>query len=218
MSFKVETEFPIAFDSADHLHPWGTKRDNNTNENFVQEIISRFMSNNRLKVIDLGCSGGKLVRSWLNHTEYAVGLEGSDYSAKAARAEWPELYNKNLFTCDVSRPYQIMYNDEPFKANLINAWELVDHIEPTRVDEFVKMIDRHLMIDGVFVGSGAIGSDAPDGVELHVNRQEKSFWDEKFEAMYYKDRDYPFSHVVRGGCDYNFCYTKVDPNKLTALF
>ena len=143
MDFKVETEFPIAFDSPDHLYPWGTKHDNHTNENFVQEIISRFVSKSKVKVIDLGCSGGGLIRSWLSHTENAIGLEGSDYSVKAGRAEWPALYNKNLFTCDVSRPYQIMQDGEPFKANIITAWELIEHIEPTRVDEFLKMIDRH---------------------------------------------------------------------------
>ena len=217
MTFRVETEYPIAIDSPDHLYPWGTKNDNSTNENFVQEIISRFLSNNKLRVIDLGCSGGALIKSWLNHTEYAVGLEGSDYSAKNARAEWPELHNKNLFTCDVSRPYQIMYDDKPYRANIITAWELIEHIDPSRVDDFFSMVDKHLVEDGIFVGSGTNTSDAPEGHELHISRHEKPFWDEKAKGLYYKDVPYPFGHFVRDG-SYLFCYKKTNPNKLEVLF
>ena len=38
MTFRVETEYPIAFDSPDHLYPWGTKRDNHTSESFIHEV------------------------------------------------------------------------------------------------------------------------------------------------------------------------------------
>jgi predicted TPR repeat methyltransferase len=217
MTFRVETEFPIAFDSPDHLYPWGTKRDNNTNEGFIRDIISRFLSDNKVRVIDLGCSGGGLIKNWLDYTEYAIGLEGSDYSVKHERAEWPELHNKNLFTCDVTRPYQIMYDDKPYKANIITAWELIEHIEPTRVDDFFKMIDNHLEVDGIFVGSGTDSSDCPEGQELHLSPYEKSFWDHHAAKFYYQDIPYPFAHSVRTG-SYLFCYKKTDPNKLQALF
>ncbi|MBT7349980.1 hypothetical protein HN803_04250 [candidate division WWE3 bacterium] len=217
MTFRVETEYPIAFDSPDHLYPWGTRRDNTTNETFVQDLISRFLSESKIHVIDLGCSGGGLINNWLDHTDYAIGLEGSDYSAIHHRAEWPALYNKNLFTCDVSRPYQIMYDDKPYKANVITAWELIEHIEPTRIDQFFKMIDNHLSIDGIFVGSGSTDSDKPDGVELHLSRHEKPFWDEHAEKLNFKNIPYPFATSVRDS-SFLFCYKKTDPSKLQALF
>ena len=217
MTFRVETEYPIAFDSPDHLYPWGTKRDNHTNENFVREILARFLIEGKIHVMDLGCSGGGLIKSWLDHTEYAIGLEGSDYSAKNARAEWPELHNKNLFTCDVSRPYQVMYDDKPYKANIITAWELIEHIEPSRVDEFFKMVDKHLVVEGVFVGSGSAEHDAPEGHELHLSPHDKTFWDEKATQLGYEVISYPFGQIVREG-SFRFCYKKNDLSKLRPLF
>jgi len=110
-----------------------------------------------------------------------------------------------------------MCDDEPYKANIITAWELIEHIEPSRVEDFFKMIDRHLVVDGVFVGSGTNTSDAPEGVELHLSRHEKSFWDDHATKLYYENIPYPFGHVVRDGT-YYFCYKKVNPNELKALF
>ena len=97
--FRVETEFPIAFDSPDHLMPWGTKRDNHSSPSFIQESIAHFKMDRSVKFMDLGCSGGGLVKEWLTYTNFAIGLEGSDYSLKHKRASWPELYKRNLFTC-----------------------------------------------------------------------------------------------------------------------
>ena len=126
--FRVETEFPIAFDSPDHLMPWGTKRDNHSSTSFIQESIAHFKMDRSVKFMDLGCSGGGLVKEWLTYTNFAIGLEGSDYSLKHKRASWPELYKRNLFTCDISRPYKVSYNSQVYKCDLISAWEVVEHI------------------------------------------------------------------------------------------
>jgi hypothetical protein len=44
-NLKLQTEFPIAYESPDHLMPWGTMRDNSTNPAFIQEVQDYFKSN-----------------------------------------------------------------------------------------------------------------------------------------------------------------------------
>lgn len=208
--FRVETEFPIAFDSPDHLMPWGTKRDNHSSTSFITEVISYLGLDRKIKFMDLGCSGGGLVKEWLRYTKHSVGLEGSDYSLKHERAEWPTLYNKSLFTCDISRPYKVYYNDDNYKCNLISAWEVIEHIDPTRLDVFFKNIWDHLEDGGIFVGSGATESDMPEGVELHLSAFPKEKWiNELIPTDMFEFEEYPIKSVVRTGCDFYFCLKKI---------
>jgi SAM-dependent methyltransferase len=96
------TNYPIAYDSPDHIFPWGTMRDNSSSSDFIEEMEKHF-SKQPIKMMDLGCSGGQLVVDFHNRGHLAVGLEGSDYSVKIQRANWPEWYNKILFTCDLTK-------------------------------------------------------------------------------------------------------------------
>ena len=36
----LETNNPVAIESPDHIFPWGTMRDNSTNEGFINEILA----------------------------------------------------------------------------------------------------------------------------------------------------------------------------------
>lgn len=57
----VETDYPVALDSPDHIIPWGTARDNSSNLRFNSKLYRLFDFTNRYpKVLDLGCSGGGL--------------------------------------------------------------------------------------------------------------------------------------------------------------
>ena len=217
--FKVVTDYPIAFDSPDHLYPHGTKRDNFTDVHFILQFIEWYKSiyiagipairyTDPLTIMDVGCSGGALVKDWLKYTPYAVGLEGSDYSVKHERAEWPDLYNKNLFTCDISREFQVYYDDIPYECDLITAWEVIEHIPPDRLDIFFKNIWKHLKEGGVFLGSGCAASDKTGGVELHLSAFPKEKWEreiipkDKFNII-----AYPLIAVVRIA-DFYFCTIK----------
>tara|TARA_R110000824_G_scaffold146823_2_gene315953 strand:+ start:752 stop:1420 length:669 start_codon:yes stop_codon:yes gene_type:complete len=221
--FKVETEFPIAFDSPDHIYPWGTKRDNHSDTRFILqsiEFIKKIKNKEDIKVMDLGCSGGGLIKEWLSYTDYAIGLEGSDYSIKHQRAEWPELHNKNLFTCDISRPFKISKDDIPYKCDIITAWEVIEHMNPTRLDLFFDNIWNHLEDGGIFLGSGSDVSDSHEGHELHLSPFSKEKWEteiiplDKFNII-----AFPVSNVVRNGCSFYFCIQKVkDKNQLVSLF
>ena len=98
MNITVKTNYPVAFDSPDHIKPWGTKRDNTTNHAFIEEMHNHFKSTKDLDTfnfLDLGCSGGQLVVDFAQRGNLSVGLEGSDYSVIHGRANWPEYHNKN---------------------------------------------------------------------------------------------------------------------------
>src|SRR5438045_5671776 len=93
-SIQLRTKFPIAFESPDHLVTWGTMNDNSTNRKFVlfmDDLIKRQRASGPLAFMDLGCSGGQLVKDFKDLGWIAVGLEGSDYSLKHRRANWPAL-------------------------------------------------------------------------------------------------------------------------------
>ena len=182
--FDVVTEYPIAFDSPDHLQPHGTVNDNHTNETWVENVLKIFKNKENIKVMDLGCAGGKLVKSWLNYTDYAIGLEGSNFSQYHRRHEWPQLDEKNLFTCDVSRAFKVLCNDEPFLCDIISAWEVFEHIHPDRLKIFLTNIYYHLDRNGLFMGSIHTRSDIPSGrshiyetvLDMHQTIMTKEEW------------------------------------------
>lgn len=78
----------VAYESPDHLIPFGTRRDNSTHRRFNKKLCELFGLDTSLWVLDLGCSGGGFVKDCLDEGHMAVGIEGSDYSKKLRRAEW----------------------------------------------------------------------------------------------------------------------------------
>jgi 2-polyprenyl-3-methyl-5-hydroxy-6-metoxy-1,4-benzoquinol methylase len=203
-NIKLETNHPIAYESPDHLMPWGTMRDNTTNPDFIEEIHEFFKLNYDLDTfnfLDLGCSGGQLVVDLHNKGNLSVGLEGSDYSVKHERANWPEYHNKILFTCDVTKPYTLYNNDEPVKFNIITAWEVVEHIHPEDLSAFFTQISNNLEEGGIFLASISTVEDVINGFKLHQTVFTESEWYKKFPELL-KDTNlklfkYPFTHKVR---------------------
>src|SRR5437773_5408161 len=93
---RVETKHPVAFDSPDHIAPKGTASNNSTNKKFILHMdrkLHREFGNSTLRCLDLGCSGGQMVKDFLDLRWIAAGLEGSDYSLKRRRANWAQLAN-----------------------------------------------------------------------------------------------------------------------------
>jgi len=184
---SLQTKFPVAFESPDHLAPWGTAYDNSTNKRFVLFMARRLMheSPGRTHVfLDLGCSGGQLVKDFKELGWVAAGLEGSDYSLKHKRANWPELGNKNLFTCDITRPFQLFVDTAPAKIDLITAWEVLEHIHPDDLNALFDNIRHHLRPGGYFVASTTSCSDMNQGIELHQSRLTNPEWRELIAQRY----------------------------------
>jgi hypothetical protein len=166
----VETNYPVAFESPDHIAPKGTAANNSTNKKFVlhmDEYLRRELkaANSTLNFMDLGCSGGQLVADFMKLKWRGVGLEGSDYSLKYRRANWATLANINLFTCDITKPYQVMLDGKPAQFHLITAWEVMEHIATPDLDMVLAQIVKHLAPGGFFVASTTETSDIHEGLE-----------------------------------------------------
>lgn len=201
MTITIETKFPIALDSPDHMVPSGTKNDNNTNAKFVQEVKRDLMKSGHFpgQLMDLGCAGGLLVHDLVRDGHLAIGLEGSDDNIKNNRFEWPLLHNKNLFTCDVCRQFSVWIEDDrgkrPFECDLITAWEVIEHIPPNRLKAFFENIRVHLKTDGKFVGSISLAYGPP----YHQSVFRHELWKEKIlkNLKGLKLLPYPYRNVVR---------------------
>jgi SAM-dependent methyltransferase len=178
-TISLETGHPIAFESPDHLIPWGTSRDNSTNKKFVAHMATLIGSDNPnaiLGALDLGCSGGQLVADYRELGWAAVGLEGSDFSLKHQRANWPALAGKNLFTCDVTKPFVVRLNGNPGKFHLVTMWEVLEHIPTGDLSQLFRNIVNHLAPGGYFVATTTSVPDIHDGVDLHQTKWTNSEW------------------------------------------
>jgi hypothetical protein len=203
----LKTNHPIAYNSPDHIQATksGTAYDNSTNLDFITETEKFFKKNfnkNKIKTLDLGCSGGQLTVDFHNKGNLAVGLEGSDYSIKCQRANWPEWYEKILFTCDVTKPYEIYKDNKRVFFDLITAWEVVEHIHPNDLEIFFKYIDNNLEENGIFVASVSTNPDHNDP-PIHQSVFSIEEWYNKKFPEVLKNTNlilelYPFHSYVRG--------------------
>ena len=182
---KLKTDHPIAYESPDHIFPWGTKNDNSTNEGFIEETLDFWKQRGKDKVnfLDLGCSGGQLVIDYINKGHLGVGLEGSDYSVVHKRANWPKYYNKNLFTCDVTKKYELFENNEPIKFDIISAWEVIEHIAEEDLPSFFKHISDNLSTGGIFCGSISTKEEVLEGYKLHQTVWDELTWYSNFKNI-----------------------------------
>ena len=211
MEITLKTDYPVAYDSPDHIMPHGTKNDNHTNLNFINEVLQEWKTPN---FMDLGCSGGQLVVDFVNKGCLAVGLEGSDYSVKHKRANWPEYHNTNLFTADITKPYEVYNNGERVYFNVITAWEVVEHIHPHDLDNFFEHISNNLTPGGIFLASIATHSDIVNGVELHQSCFPKENWIDGIfpgvcERYNLELHPYPYKNKVREGGSFHIMLKKL---------
>jgi 2-polyprenyl-3-methyl-5-hydroxy-6-metoxy-1,4-benzoquinol methylase len=186
-AIKIVTNHPVAFSSPDHLMPYGTKYNNSTNRKFVLYMNKWIRSHLRVQdpcFMDLGCSGGQLVEDFRKIGWVSVGLEGSDYSLKHRRANWRTLANKNLFTCDITKPFQVTLEQKPLRFHLITAWEVLEHIQTSDLPVLFDNISKHLADGGIFIASTASGSSIVDGVELHQTRWVNAEWRRYLQARF----------------------------------
>lgn len=174
--FSLDTEFPIAYDSDDHLHPCGTMNDNTRWPRFVK-ACEKLFEGRPIHALDLGCAGGGLVFDFLTAGHRALGLEGSDYSQIRRRGMWRVLPN-HLKTCDITQPYRISDNGKKAQFNIISAWEVMEHIREDLLPQMLTNIREHLSEDGLFVSSIATFEYAniSKGAVYHVTVKPREWW------------------------------------------
>ena len=175
----IETRKPVAYDSPDHLHPHGTAQNNTTHRRFNSKLL-RYIPPDKLKLLDIGCAGGGLVKSILDAGGFAVGIEGSDYSQKIRRAEWATIPD-HLFTADATEPFALFEESpagerRPLLFNVITAWEFFEHIAEPQLVGVVENIRRHLAPGGIVMASIATFPVVIDGITLHQTVHEKPWW------------------------------------------
>lgn len=181
--YELRTDYPVAYNSMDHLYPWGTKNDNTRAPFFIRKCETLFPDKKCLHFADLGCSGGGIVLDALLRGHEAIGLEGSDYSLLNQRAEWRLLRN-NLFTCDIAKPFSVLNLDgTPACFDIVSAWEVLEHIPESEVSQLIDNISRMLAPGAYFVGTASQVEDCEpeSGVELHVTVKPAGWWINRFE-------------------------------------
>jgi predicted TPR repeat methyltransferase len=192
---RVITDFPIAYESFDHIEPKGTMMDNTHHKHFV-DIVSEMANGNKIKYADLGCSGGGLVKDFLDAGHQAIGIEGSYYSQRNKRAEWATIPD-NLFTADITKPFFI--TDESNGTGLcdiVTAWDVLEHIPENDLGVLITNIRNNLKTNGLFVASVATFEDHPH----HVTLKEKDWWISLFKRYKMLDAGPNFfglQHMVR---------------------
>ncbi len=172
----IRTNKPVAYDSPDHIQPWGTANDNSVNLDFNGKL-ELWIPVRHLRVLDLGCSGGGFVKSILDDGAVAFGVEGSDYSKQHQRAEWATIPD-HLFTADITNPFQI-YESESGKSqvfSVITAWEVMEHIAKGNIADVFTNISRHLDRNGVVILSVSANHEVINGVKLHLTVEPKEWW------------------------------------------
>jgi SAM-dependent methyltransferase len=190
--YELITDFPVAIQSNDHLHPRGTKYDNTRHPRFVAACEKQF-SNKQLSFLDLGCAGGGLVYDFLHRGHHAIGLEGSDFSKINQRAEWRVIPN-NLYTCDITKPFLIknLSKDCNAQFDIISMWEVLEHILEADQPVMFKNIYDHLATGGYFVGSIAMHDDIFEGVSFHPTLHDPIWWKERFKDLGFNLMDNKF--------------------------
>ena len=174
----IKARKKIAYDSNDHIFPWGTKRDNSKNPRFNNQLINLFQQRSAqscIKVLDIGCAGGGFVKSIIEDGHFSVGIEGSDFSKKNSRAEWRTI-PRNLFTCDVTQEFSIRNNGRKILFDVITCWEVLEHIPPNKLNAVLKNIKKNMAEGGLLICSIPNWPEIKNGVILHHIVKPKNWW------------------------------------------
>ncbi len=217
MTISVITDFPVAYDSDDHKYPEGTWMDNSLHIPFVDEVETTF-SGRKINFMDLGCAGGQLVVEMHNRGHIAVGLEGSDHSISpsldmvkkmgcmpAGYSNWLKYGRDILHTCDVTKDYTVVMDENPLQFDLISCWDVMEHFYPEQIGTFCSMVSKHLKPGGLFIATIALfssgknhgdTSEIPETLDYHKSIFPKSWWRIALEH-YFDEMRYPFVNLNR---------------------
>ena len=213
--FQVLTEKPIAMTSPDHCSPADFQEYQTTRSQRFICRVEQIFQKKPIKHIDLGCGRGGITLDFLLRKNISIGLEGTDIFSISFEREWDILAGRNLFTADVCEEFKIIYkeknrNEEPFQADIITAFELLEHLPEEKLSGFFKNIVDHLTVSGLFVCSISYGSYMINGIEHHLCRHPKDWWISKMgeyglvpvEKNPFHPYDFP------RGCDWDYDFIK----------
>ena len=183
---RLETAHPLAISSNDTKFPRGSKNDNSIVPRFNHKLYEFLGRQAPLRVLDLGCAGGGLIRSLIDDGHLAVGLEGSDYPFLHQAGEWSTI-PLHLFTCDITKHFELTDREtnKPLLFDAVTAWEVMEHIPEEDLTGLFENIERHLAPGGYVLFSIAtfLDWDARTGCVWHVTVKPRSWWEQKFATL-----------------------------------
>jgi len=180
---KIITEHEVAWDSPDHIVPWGTRRDSTRQLRFQQKLVFLMKENDFSSILDLGCAGGGYISDMYDFGFNAVGIEGSDFSKKRNRAEWARLKDKCLFTADITKKFRIQNDDEIKKFDIITSFEVLEHIKEEDLCGLFRNISDHTSDHALLILSVTTCDDMKNGINLHQTVHPKAWWLKKFNEF-----------------------------------
>lgn len=210
---KVVTKYPFCVESLDYQEPIGAVNDNTSNAQFILDV-EKFINKEKLCTLELGCAGGQIVYDLIKRGHAAYGLEGTPYPLEKGRTAWVEYGGKNLFNCDLSKPFELLDDEgDDMKFDVISHWEFAEHLPTECLDYLFARLYLYLEDDGVILGcicpwgintdwskysytekeKRALGSE----VAHHISCFPREEWEERFFSKLYETSDYPLSSVLR---------------------
>jgi 2-polyprenyl-3-methyl-5-hydroxy-6-metoxy-1,4-benzoquinol methylase len=213
---KIITEHEFCVDSPDYYEPIGAIYDDNTNINYIEDI-EKYFGGKKISTLELGCAGGKLVSDLIERGHDSYGLEGTPHPLNKGRYAWANYYNKNLFNCDLSKPFELLdEKNEIKKFDLISHWEFLEHIPTESLDLLLCNIYKHLKDDGIVLCGispwGPTSTTRPDLKEMlkdiahHQSCFTKEEWIEKYFSKYFDSYEYPLNNKLRIDWNYELNY------------
>tara|TARA_B100000315_G_scaffold168862_1_gene157430 strand:+ start:5354 stop:6235 length:882 start_codon:yes stop_codon:yes gene_type:complete len=193
--YKVVAEDDATFSDNDCEFPIADRRDDTRHQRLVNKSEKIF--NKKIKFLDLGCAGGGLVFDFLTKGHEAIGIEGSDFPEKSSLAHWHVIPN-NLFTADLTKPLKIYDSGNRLCVfDLISAWEVMEHIAETDINQFINNLLLHMSDEGLFICSVSTVEfvDKKTGIAWHKTVQDKNWWVEKFKQNGLIEADTNFGYL-----------------------
>lgn len=217
MPLILRAERDCAYDSPDHLMPWGTRKNRSTSASFNEKLWLLYPDTQIVRVLDLGCAGGDFVKSCIDDGNFAVGIEGSTFSRNHKRSAWA-IIPDDLFTCDITEPFELLFQsangEERTKFDVVTSWEVVEHIKEEDLPALATNVHAHLVAGGIWIMSVANWEDVQGGVRLHQTVKPRAWWRDKFISLGFEPLEKHRSHFagqwVRGGYGH---YQRTDNEK-----
>ncbi len=186
MPVVLRAERECAFDSPDHLLPWGTRWDRSTSPRFNEKLWQLYPPTQIVRVLDMGCAGGDFVKSCIDDGHFAVGIEGSTFSKDHKRSAWA-IIPDYLFTCDITRPFEIVFqanaDEHKIGFDVVTSWEVMEHIKEEDLPGLASNVHAHLAPGGLWIMSVANSEDIRGGVRLHQTVKPRHWWQQKFQSL-----------------------------------
>ena len=201
LDIRLVSEHHLALDSNDYLYPESTTEGCMRHPRLCQKAETLFGHN--INFLDVGCGGAALVFDFAVRGHLGIGLDGSDQCRKNGTGYWP-LLPKNLFTCDITKPFVLTNNiDNVAKFHLITMWEVLEHIAEQNLNAVLQNIKKHLAQDGFFIGSISRLEyfNPTTGIIYHQTVREPEFWSAKFAEnglVFLKEHPFDFLDFYRG--------------------